>query len=154
TEFESVTEMLEGLGFQVRNLVVSVEDAIADPEQADALGLQPGDPVVLLERWRLHEEDPLIYSLGVIDRRVVPGALSEHDWSGSLLELLASLGARVVSSAASIRATMLPASALAGAGEHRGAPWLCVSERCVTDDGRAVLAAADYHRSDVFTFHV
>jgi hypothetical protein len=33
-------------------------------------------------------------------------------------------------------------------------PWLYVNERCVTRDGRCVLAARDYHLGEMFTFSV
>jgi GntR family transcriptional regulator len=153
TEFESVTEMLDGLGYRVRNHVVRVEESSATEEQARALHLKKDRPVISLERIRLHDDKPLIYSLNVINRAAVPGALEDHDWSGSVLELLASLGSNVVSSAASINAVTLPGSAPAELSEYAHDPWLCIRETCVTDDGRSVLDAIDYHRGDIFAFH-
>ena len=52
--------------------------------------------------------EPLIYSVNAIDRRLVDGALSDHDWTGSVIALLARLGARVVSSTAAISAGASP----------------------------------------------
>jgi GntR family transcriptional regulator len=154
TEFESVTEMLSGLGYSVRNRVLKLEERRATAPQARALQLKTGAQVIVLERLRLHGDDPLIYSLNVIDRRVVPGELADLDWSSSVLELLAGLGFNVVSSAAKISASPLPGG---GAGELAGfeeEPWLCITETCVTDEGRPVLHAVDYHRGDIFAFHV
>src|SRR6266536_2985355 len=68
TEFESVTEMLAGLGYQVRNRLLRVEETIAAAEQARALNLRQRSPVILLERVRLRDDEPLIYSLNFIDR--------------------------------------------------------------------------------------
>ena len=154
TEFESVTEMLGGLGYQVRNRVLRVEETSATTEQARALGLKPGAAVVFLERIRLHKEEPLIYSLNFIDRALIPGALEDHDWSGSVLECLAGLGFSVISSAASIKAVSIPEPVLDELAEYAHRPWLCITETCVTDDGRPVLHALDYHRGDIFAFHV
>ena len=154
TEFESVTEMLGGLGYQVRNRVLQVDETSATAEQAHALGLEDGSAVVRLERIRLHNDEPLIYSLNFIDRTLIPGTVEDHDWSGSVIELLAGLGFAVVSSAASINAVLLPDSALAELSEHVHLPWLCITETCVSDRGQPVLHALDYHRSDIFTFHV
>jgi GntR family transcriptional regulator len=56
-----------------------------------------------------------------------------------------------VSSAAHIRAVP-PPEAVAREGQH--APWLLITETCVTGNGRSVLFARDYHRGDVFAFHV
>jgi len=154
TEFESVTEMLSGLGYRVRNRVLRVEEANANLEQARALNLKEGSALILLERIRLHDDEPLIYSLNFIDRSLVPGSLESHDWDHSVLELLAKLGFNVVSSAATISAVSLPAHAAVEVAAHVDEPWLCITETCVTDQGRPVLHALDYHRGDVFAFHV
>ena len=154
TEFESVTEMLEGLGYTVTNRVLRVAEAEATDVQAAGLALAPGDPIVLLERLRLAGGEPLIYSVNAIDRRLVQGALSEHDWTGSVIALLAGLGARVVSSTAAISAARLPRSAAKRMSARAGEPWLCVTESCVCDDGRVALHAVDYHRGEHFAFNV
>jgi GntR family transcriptional regulator len=154
TEFESVTEMLEGLGYTVSNRVLRVEQASASDEQALGLALQPGDPIVLLERLRLAGDEPLIYSVNAIDRRLIPGEVADHEWSGSAIALLARLGARVVSSSAAISAARLPKAAAKLMGDRAGEPWLCVTESCVCDDGRAALYAVDYHRGENFAFNV
>jgi len=154
TEFESVTEMLSGLGYRVRNRVVRVETRDATAEQTRALNLTEGSPVILLERVRFHDDEPLIYSLNFIDRSLLPGTLEDHDWSGSVLELLAGLGFNVVSSAATISAVPLPDSVADEFSGHVDGPWLCITETCVTDEGRPVLHAIDYHRGDMFAFHV
>ena len=154
TEFESVTEMLAGLGYHARNRIVRLAESKATAEQARALRVRRGSPVIMLERVRSHDDEPLIYSLNFINRRLVPGALEEHNWGGSVLELLGSFGLNVVSSAASISAVALPRSAADELSERADQPWLCITETCVTDDGRPVLHSIDYHRSDIFTFHV
>jgi GntR family transcriptional regulator len=154
TQFESVTEMLEALGYSVRNDIVDVSEQPAAEAPAAALGIAAGDPVVVLERVRLHESEPLIYSIDVLDRRVVPDPLDAVDWGGSVLELLRARGANVVSSAATISAARLPERAAARVGTGAETPWLCITETCITDDGRAVLHATDYHRGDIFAFHV
>ena len=154
TEFESVTEMLSGLGYSVSNRVLRIEETRATVEQTHALGLPPGSPVIVLERLRMHGEDPLIYSLNVIDRTIVPGAIADHDWSSSVIELLAKLGFKVVSSAATIRAAALPETAAVAMSGLAEGSWLCITETCVTDEGRPVLHAVDYHRGDIFAFHV
>jgi GntR family transcriptional regulator len=154
TEFESVTEMLEGLGYTVTNRVLRVEEAPASKEQALGLALKPGDPIVLLERLRLAGDKPLIYSVNAIDRRLIPGEVADHEWSGSAIALLGRLGARVISSTAAISAMRLPRAAAKLMGDRPGEPWLCVTESCVCDDGRAALYAIDYHRGENFAFNV
>jgi len=61
---------------------------------------------------------------------------------------------RSITMSATIAATKLPETArttLAGLSDE---PWLCITETCVTDDGRVVLHATDFHRGDIFAFHV
>lgn len=154
TEFESVTEMLEGLGHTVTNRVLRVEEAAASELQALGLALAPGAPIVLLERLRLAGGEPLIYSMNAIDRNLIPGEVTDHDWSGSAIALLAGLGARVVTSTAAISAARLPKSAARLMGDRAGQPWLCVTESCMCDDGRVALHAVDYHRGEHFAFNV
>jgi GntR family transcriptional regulator len=154
TEFESVTEMLEGLGYAVTNRVLDVRDSGATTTQATGLALEPGDPVVVLERLRLAGDEPLIYSLNAIDRRLIPGEITDHDWSRSVISLLARLGARVVSSTAAISAARLPSTAAGLVGADVADPWLCVTESCICDDGRVALYAVDYHRGRNFAFNV
>ena len=154
TEFESVTEMLAGLGYTVRNRVLRLEVVRATAKQARELQLERGRSVIALERLRLHGDEPLIYSVNIIDRQLVPGELDEHDWSSSVLELLAAFGFNVVSSAATIGAQPLPEKGPAMLADLANEPWLCITETCVTDEGRPVLHAVDYHRGDIFAFHV
>jgi GntR family transcriptional regulator len=154
TEFESVTEMLSGLGYEVRNRVLSVRFERAGSRWAPVFGLAARDRVVVLDRLRMHKDEVLIYSVNVLDSRVVPDDLEAPEWRGSVVELLAGRGAQVVSSAATISATSLPASARSVLSEVGERPWLCIEETCVTGDGRAVLHATDFHRGDIFMFHV
>jgi GntR family transcriptional regulator len=152
--FESVTEMLSGLGYHVTTAVVSVDEDGASPAEAAALGLEVGTPVLRLARLRYGDERPLLYTVDTVPRDCLPGAVAHRDWSGSLTEALAGHGHAVDSSVARIRAVELPPHvterhALAGLG-----PWLLVEETCVSRTGRRVLFAQDYHRGDDIAFHV
>jgi GntR family transcriptional regulator len=155
TEFESVTEMLRGLGYELTNRVLSVEVVAADEEQAAALGLQPGAPVVRLRRLRLHKREALIYDINAFSADLL-GGRSAHDidFTGSLNAWLESIDRGPVSSAATIRAVTLPAeiAALPEIDSHQ--PWLLIGERCVDRQGMAVLFSQDFHRGDVFSFQV
>jgi GntR family transcriptional regulator len=154
TEFESVTEMLGGLGYEVRNQVLDIRFERAGRTWSSLFGIGSRDQVVVLERLRMHKDEVLIYSVNVLDSRLVPGSLDGSEWQGSVIELLASRGAKVVSSAATIAATKLPEAAQVSLSGLSDEPWLCITETCVTDDGRVVLHATDFHRGDIFAFHV
>ncbi len=154
TQFESVTEMMRGLGYAVESLVLGVEERLASDEERTALSLPPAASVVSLERLRLHDAVPFVYSLNVFPRELLPAPLSELDWSGSLLELLEAAGHRITSSVAFISAVDPPKRLRSLAVELPDEPWLLITETCVTASGRSILTARDYHRGDVFAFHM
>jgi GntR family transcriptional regulator len=152
--FESVTEMLTGLGHRVTTSVLAVDEDGATQAEAEALGLRAGEPVVRLARLRYGDDRPLLYTVDTVPRDCLPGPVGHRDWSGSLTEALAMHGHAVDSSVARIRAVDLPPSvaerhALDGLG-----PWLLVEETCVSRTGRSVLFAQDYHRGGDIAFHV
>jgi GntR family transcriptional regulator len=154
TQFESVTEMMRGLGYAVESLVLGVEERPASNEERIALSLPPSASVVSLERLRLHDNTPFIYSLNVFPRELLPVPPSELDWSGSLLDLLENAGHHITSSVANIRAVDPPERLRSLEVEFPDEPWLLITETCVTASGRSILTARDYHRGDVFAFHV
>jgi GntR family transcriptional regulator len=113
--------------------------------------------VIRLERVRLQQGDPLIYSVDVVPRALFEAPLDQEDWSGSLLDKLESRGARVVSTAAQIVATRLPAEARRALSTDLAdpdGPWILLVQRNLDEAGRPVIYSRDYHRDDRFTFNV
>ena len=152
--FESVTEMLTGLGYQVATSVLSVDEDGATAVEAQALGLDVGDPVVRLVRLRYGDDRPLLYTVDTVPRDCLPGPVAHRDWSTSLTQALASHGHAVDSSVARIRSVDLPADVEERHGLSGLGPWLLVEETCVSRSGRSVLFAQDYHRGGDIAFHV
>jgi GntR family transcriptional regulator len=153
TRLESVTEMMRRLGYVVENRVLEVRERRAAEDETTELALGDDDRVVHLERLRLHEGRPFVFSVNVVPRSVFPGPLDEVDWRASMIDLLDARGHAVVASSAHLRATSPPAALLAAGVEVPTDPWLLISETCVTAAGEPILLAHDYHRGDVFTFH-
>jgi GntR family transcriptional regulator len=156
TVFESVTEMLGDRGLSVTTRVLSAERARPDSAEARALHLGPGDEVLRLHRIRLGGGEIVIYSLNVFPADLLGDRdVTEMDFSGSITELLAAAGRRPVSSAAHLRATALPPEIAARpeAGRRHRA-WLSIEELCIDAAGEPVLQSLDYHRGDLFSFHV
>ncbi len=155
TDFESVTEMLTALGYRPWNKILSVDVVPATPDEADALGLAAASDVVRLRRLRMHGQKTLIYeidtfSAGLLEER----SLAAEDFSGSLNKWLEAKGHPPVSSVAQIRAVELPVDLTREPGVDAAKPWLLITERCVDPRGVPVLYSQDYHRGDVFSFHV
>jgi GntR family transcriptional regulator len=153
TRFESATEMMSRLGYDFATEVLDVAERGPTPTERKLLDLSAGSRVVCLKRLRTHSGEPFVYLIDAIDRRVLSRSPDEYDWSGSVVSLLEGEGHRVVSSAAQVRATTLPREAARKLRQRGAHPWLLITETCVTDAGRAVLHANDYHRGDMFGFH-
>jgi GntR family transcriptional regulator len=157
TRLESVSEMMQSRGYTVTNRVVSVTVGPANEQEAAALDQPVGTEVIRLERVRLQQGDPLIYSVDVVPRALFEAPLDQEDWSGSLLDKLESRGARVVSTAAQILATRLPAEARRALSTDLAdpdGPWILLVQRNLDEAGRPVIYSRDYHRGDRFTFNV
>jgi GntR family transcriptional regulator len=155
TTFESLTEMLRGLGYEPQSRVVSAEVAEATDEEAEVLDLSGDRTVVRLVRLYEHDGDALIVSVNAFDVALLEGRpITESEFVGSLDQWLLARGRQPQSSAAQIRAEMLPDTLAEVPGVDAAAPWLSITERCVDATGASVLFARDFHRGDVFTFHV
>jgi GntR family transcriptional regulator len=154
TRYESITELLTGLGYEVTTAVLSVEEAAANPAEAVALELAEGDPVIRLARLRFGGEEPLVVSRNTLRRDALPGPIAHRDWGSSLSASLEAHGHHITSAAARISAVDLPDDleqkhSLAGLG-----PWLLVRETSLTRSGERVLYSEDYHRGSLIGFSV
>lgn len=157
TRLESVTEMMRSRGYTVTNRVVSVTVGPASEDEAAALDQPVGTEVIRLERVRLHQGDPLIYSLDVILRALIPESIDRLDWASPLLELLEEYGVFVVSAAAQIEAVLLSDEGRRALGPDLADPngaWILLVHRNLDQAGRAVIYSHDYYRGDRFTFNV
>lgn len=156
TNFEGVTEMLRALGFTPKTRMLLVERTTADEAEAAALGIEVGDDVVRLARLRKNARKPLVLSINTFRASFLGDTgVEQHDFSGSLHAWLQERGAGPVSSAAQIRAVGLPQAFRDVVGEPAASgAWLLTSERCFDHTGTVVLFSQDYHRGDVFSFHV
>lgn len=155
TQFESLTNMMRALGHEVSTVVLSVTHRRATEPERAALGIRASAKVVETRRLRECGGRTVIYSVNIIDAAVLGRDVAEIDWSGSVVELLDSCGQVIIASSAHIQAVDCPQpeDALVDRELPRG-PWLYVNERCVTREGRCVLAARDYHLGEMFTFSV
>lgn len=153
TKYESVTEMLQNLGYSVENIVLDVSERGATAVEAEALGLAEGSPVICLVRLRCGNGEPIVYSINVVPRAALPGAVSLRDWGQSITRMLAVTGQEIVSSAARLSAANL-------GSDHLGVPLdgfdpsLLVEETCITAAGERVLYSLDFHKGSKIAYNV
>lgn len=153
TRLESVTEMMDGLGYRVTNKVLDVTIRAAANDEAVALSLPAAAQVIHLERLRLQGEKPLIYSVDVFRRDLIDGDIEAIEWSGSLLRELEAQGHRIASATAEIKAVLLPQAIVERVG-LAAQPWLLMVHTNLDERGRPVIYSHDYYRGDGFTFNV
>lgn len=155
TQWQSVTDLMADMGYTVENRVLRVREESPAPQVRRALQLENGQTVVQLERVRISQGEPLIYSIDIFPRAFISGLLQEQDWSGSLINLFDERWRlHIVSSRTRIRAVVLSPELCAEIGVPTQTAWLCMEQLNVTKDGRPVLFSQDYHRGENFEFYV
>ncbi|PWE55790.1 GntR family transcriptional regulator [Metarhizobium album] len=152
TVFESVTDMGRHCGYQMVNKVLSISEEAPEASVAEQLKLEAGERVIRLERLRLEQQEPIMYCLDYIPRRIIPTRLYDIDWGGSLLSLLEQHRHRPRMSAANVSAVMLPDDVVGRNDLRDFGPALLITETCFDTSGMPVIYAIDYHRGSHFTF--
>jgi GntR family transcriptional regulator len=145
----SYTAMIQAAGFSPSIKLISQRVEAADDEDRVRLRLQSGQEVVVVERVRLADERPVVYSVDRNPLDIVPEEI-RGNLGPSLFDMLedANHGARAG------RARLLPV--LAGPRESdllnvkEGAPLLYFDETDFDRDGTPVMASFEWHTSDVF----
>ena len=153
TAYESVTSLLQQLGYKPETRVISIKEEPASKDVARALRCRAGTTVVCVERLRSQGNDPLIYCIEFVRRDSLPEDYTEADLQGSLNDLLDRQGKRPRMSSASVSAIELPDHIRRIIGQNHRGPWLLITETCLTDEGETVVYARDYHRGDIFSFN-
>jgi GntR family transcriptional regulator len=155
TQLQSVTELMADMGYPVENRVLHMGEEHPSRLVRRELQLTDGQTILRLERVRLSRELPLIYSIDIFPRDLVPGDWKAQSWSGSLLQFFSEVSkTHIVSSRAVIRAMTLNADLCAQIGVPSQTAWLCMEQLNLTRTGRPVLFSQDYHRGEKFQFYV
>jgi len=150
SELQSVTELMQGLGYTFRTEVLAVcREAAGD--HSSVLQLPPDEQVVRLERLWRSPDDPVIYSVDVFPAWIVGD--EQPAWGGSLLEIFDRAGAAVAYSHALIRAATLPRAIARRTALALSLPWVLMEQINFTAADVPVLHSFDYHRGDKFEFY-
>lgn len=154
TRLEGTTELLQAMGYEVSDRVLSL--SVGDPtaEEAAALRLPPPAAVIHLERVRFQGSVPLTYSAVAIPRSLFTGPVGNYEWSMPLHQLLDSLGHKSAAANTQIKATMLPRHIAKVSGLPATIPYLLLVQTVVSRSGLFLIYAHDYMRSDHFSYDV
>jgi GntR family transcriptional regulator len=155
TNLNSVTEMARTLVVPISTEVLSLREELPENVVQTRLNLKPGMAVVVLERVRLANDEPVIYSIDIFPRNIVVGELSPEELAGSLLSVMeGQWNTRLVYSKAVISAVLLDPELAQRIGVPDGMPWIRLDQVNYDAQDHPVLYSQDYHLGDRFQFHV
>jgi GntR family transcriptional regulator len=145
----SYTDMIREAGFTPSVRILSIRAREADEVERSALKLAKGDEVLEVERVRLADDKPVVYSRDRIPFTLVPGG----DLSGNYQSLYEYLGAQG-KYPRNGRTKLLPVLADDNAAKHlhvaAGTPLLQFEEVDYDENGSPVMLSLEWHTSDVF----
>jgi GntR family transcriptional regulator len=152
TRVAGFTAEVERQGLQAGARILEARQWPAPDHVADALGLEPGAPVIRLERVRLGGDRPMTLEDTWVPAARFPGLL-EQDLSGSLYTLMRERYDLAPVSATERLEPVVARSYEAGAlGVEEGSPLMLVERIAYAADGTPVEFAHDRHRGDAARF--
>jgi GntR family transcriptional regulator len=155
TNLNSVTEMARSLATPISTRVLSLREELPEAVVRTRLNLEPGVAVVVLERVRQANKEPVIYSIDIFPRSIMVGELCPEEFAGSLLSLMeGQWNTWLAYSKAIISAVSLDAGLSERIGVPGSIPWILLEQTNYDAEDRPILYSKDYHRGDKFQFHV
>lgn len=134
---------------------VSLKTEGCSPEAAQALGIQPNDPVIILERVRKASGEPVAFSINVIPRSIAGDVFDKGEFQGSLLEFFDTrLGRKITTADSEIRVPLHIDRNCQRLLLHPQTTVLLLKQVHYDDTNKPVLYSLDYLRNDVFTFRI
>ncbi len=145
-----VTQLIESMGLRPGIRWMDVRRETAGQAVASRLGIDPIDPVVIVERVRTADDKPVVYSVDIMPGRIAQspvdlgGQQSIYGYLRDRCGLTVQYGvARLAPAVADRRIARL-------LGVRTGSLLLVIDQVDYTADGRPVLYSLEYHLSDAF----
>lgn len=149
-----ITAMIRSGGYRPGTRGLAFRDEAADRDLAQSLGLTPGDRVTVVERVRLADGRPVVWSRDAIPREFFDVADADAlSGEASLYSLLYKLHQVTVYRGVAELSPMAATASLAKQLDvRRGAPLLCIKQVDYDGKGTPVVFSAEYHVSDWISF--
>jgi GntR family transcriptional regulator len=144
----SYTGMIKASGHKPSEAVVSKKVRQGSPSERELLGLADGEPLLEVERVRLADRRPVIYS-----RDRIPLSLlgdGAETVASSLYQMLADAGHPVAAASAQLIPTVANARLARLLEVKRGTPLLHIDQVDYDEGGLPVMLSAEWHVADVF----
>jgi GntR family transcriptional regulator len=150
-----VTEAIRAAGMTPGTTRSSIETRPATPEQAAALDLRVGEPVVVLERVRTADERPVVFSKDMIAAATLPAAdMAAMPLDGSVYEMLARLGRPVSHGVVTLAPERADRAMARRLGVATGGLLLFLRQIDYGVEGEPLLLSEEHHVSAAFEFSV
>jgi DNA-binding GntR family transcriptional regulator len=150
-ELSSLYDDLALAGRRPQTKVLTVESGPADDEVAAALAIDPGSPVVHLQRLRLADDAPIALMTNYLPADLIDLTTADLETRG-LYELLRAAGVHIRIANQSIGARNATAAEARLLGETRGAALLTMTRTAYDDVGRAVEYGTHVYRGSSYVF--
>lgn len=155
---QSLTGLYEDVaarGQELRSDVRRLEVVPADAQVAAELQLEPGDPVILIERLRFVDGEPWVLTTTHVPQPLAPGLVDDDLSRQSLYELLeGKYGVRLARGHRSVEAMTAGSSLARSLGITVGAAVLALRSTSFGPEGRPVESFVAFHRGDRSRFEV
>lgn len=151
-----VTDAIEASGMRPGTTGATVRVEAASADEAERLGLEPGDDVVVVDRVRTANDRPVVLSRDILPLRLLPASeVIDELQRGSIYEVFERRLAIAIHHGV---ATFQPARADGHIAERlgvdRGTLLLYIRQVDFDASGRPVLSAHEHHLADAFEFSV
>lgn len=152
---ESLLTQASRAGLEIQVGPFSITERTASEEEAEALNLKPGSPVMQIV-WVMETPDrPVAYLIDVLPAGVLNAFDTRLAFSGSVLDLLmASNEFSLTTSRTELSAVAAPTEIAKALGIQRGDVVLCFEAKLITSEGRVVDFSHSYYLPGYFRFHV
>jgi DNA-binding GntR family transcriptional regulator len=150
-ELSSLYDDLVLAGRRPRTTVLAVDTGPAEDEVATALGIDPGSPVVHLQRLRLADDEPIALMANYLPADLLDLTTADLESRG-LYELLRMAGVHIRIANQSIGARNATTAEARLLGETRGAALLTMTRTAYDDVGRAVEYGTHVYRGSRYAF--
>ena len=155
TELESITKMMERARIQTTTRVLEVIEKPAEGQVMDRLDIEHGAPVVSIARIRYANETPVIYSVDILARHLLPSRIEPDLLQGSIMGLLEErMDVYLDHSHVILSAVLIDETLANRIGVNPYLPWFLLEQTNCNYQGTPVMYSKDYHRTDNFKFHI
>jgi GntR family transcriptional regulator len=150
-----VTEAIAAAAMTPGTIESAVHSEAATDDQAEALDLQPGDPVVILERVRTADGQPVVFSCDVVAAgRLSATELTKMPLDGSLYDLLERSDQPVEHGVVTVEPVRADRAIARRLRIRSGALLMFLRQVDYGREGEPLLLSLEHHLAEAFEFSV